>query len=83
MNQTIQAIFDQGVLRPLEPLDLRDQQLVVITVLPPPTTDLGVSAASAQRESLLNLVESLTAITEPIPDDRLTGRDHDQLIYGK
>jgi len=32
MTKNLQAIYQEGVLRPLEPLDLREQQLVNITI---------------------------------------------------
>lgn len=35
MTRNLQAIYEKGVLRPLEPLDLREQQLVTVAI----TTD--------------------------------------------
>ncbi|MBS1836051.1 MAG: antitoxin family protein [Acidobacteria bacterium] len=35
MQTTIEAVYDQGVLRPLEPLNLKDQEKVRITVTVP------------------------------------------------
>src|SRR6266446_3596885 len=32
MTKNLQAVYEKGVLRPLEPLDLREQQLVTVTV---------------------------------------------------
>jgi predicted DNA-binding antitoxin AbrB/MazE fold protein len=32
MTKTVQAIYEKGVLRPLELLDLREQQLVKVTI---------------------------------------------------
>jgi AF2212-like protein len=32
MTRTLRAVYEKGVLRPLEPLDLREQQLVHVTV---------------------------------------------------
>jgi predicted DNA-binding antitoxin AbrB/MazE fold protein len=34
MNQTVQAIFSNGMLKPLGPLNLREEELVVLTVTP-------------------------------------------------
>jgi predicted DNA-binding antitoxin AbrB/MazE fold protein len=36
MNLTIDAVFENGVLRPLQPLPLADQQRVRVTVEPAP-----------------------------------------------
>ena len=32
MEKTIQAVYEQGVLRPLEPIALEDQQEVTVTI---------------------------------------------------
>jgi predicted DNA-binding antitoxin AbrB/MazE fold protein len=32
MTRNLQAVYEKGVLRPLEPLDLREQQLVNVTI---------------------------------------------------
>ena len=33
MNRTIEAIYENGVLRPLEPLDLEEQEQVSISII--------------------------------------------------
>jgi predicted DNA-binding antitoxin AbrB/MazE fold protein len=32
MTRSLQAIYENGVLRPLQPLDLREQQLVTVAI---------------------------------------------------
>ena len=32
MTRSLQAMFEKGVLRPLEPLDLREKQVVHVTI---------------------------------------------------
>ncbi len=32
MTRSLQAVYQNGVLRPLEPLDLREQQVVTVTI---------------------------------------------------
>jgi len=39
MTETIAAIYEKGVLRPLEPLNLREQQRVHIQIVSEETTD--------------------------------------------
>jgi predicted DNA-binding antitoxin AbrB/MazE fold protein len=41
MVQHVEAIYENGVLRPLEPLDLQDSQRVSITVGSPKSDDWG------------------------------------------
>lgn len=36
MNQHVQAIYSNGTLKPLAPLDLKEQELVQLTVSPVP-----------------------------------------------
>ncbi len=51
MTKNLQAVYENGVLRPLEPLDLREQQLVNVTVSdeapPEPWLDAECLAACA------------------------------------
>lgn len=44
MTQHVKAIYDQGVLRPLEPLDLQDQAVVSLAI------DAPNSAAAASQD---------------------------------
>ena len=44
MTETITAIYEKGLLRPLEPLNLREQQRVRIQVLPEESEDEGAVA---------------------------------------
>ena len=37
MERTVAAVYENGVLRPLEPLDLPEHQQVQVTVLEPPS----------------------------------------------
>jgi predicted DNA-binding antitoxin AbrB/MazE fold protein len=39
--ETITAVYEKGILRPLQPLNLREQQRVRIQVLPEETEDEG------------------------------------------
>ena len=40
MAKSVPAIYENGVLRPLEPLDLSERQRVAISVVESPTTDI-------------------------------------------
>jgi len=43
MTETITAVYERGILRPLQPLNLREQQRVRIQVLPEETEDEGAA----------------------------------------
>lgn len=85
MDDTITAIFDSGVFRPLKPVDLAEgtqvqvqlphQSAAINTELPPHE----LSCQQAAIEEMLVEIESLP-IEEP--DDGFSGRDHDQVLYG-
>jgi predicted DNA-binding antitoxin AbrB/MazE fold protein len=47
MTRNLQAVYEKGVLRPLEPLDLREQQVVNVTI-----TDEAPGAAPSSPPEL-------------------------------
>jgi predicted DNA-binding antitoxin AbrB/MazE fold protein len=53
MTRSLQAIFEKGVLRPLEPLALQEQQQVTVTV-----SDEGPSESALLDSSFLRYLES-------------------------
>jgi predicted DNA-binding antitoxin AbrB/MazE fold protein len=57
MTRKLQAVYEKGVLRPLEPLDLREQQMVTV-----PITDEAIA------EPLLD-DDYLVACTQEPDDD--------------
>ncbi|MCC7475420.1 MAG: antitoxin family protein [Pirellulales bacterium] len=86
MDQSIQAIYAQGVLRPLTPLDLAEGEVVTFVIewpckknrLDSPPT----SAGDMQREVLMRFIAKMESVSDLFPNDGLTNRDHDRLIYG-
>jgi predicted DNA-binding antitoxin AbrB/MazE fold protein len=88
MGQCFQAIYEHGVLRPLEPLALRETEVVSLAiqgreseaqVAPSPEEE---RLALSQRELLLKFVAKMESLPDNTPQDGLSNRDHDQLIYG-
>jgi predicted DNA-binding antitoxin AbrB/MazE fold protein len=98
MSQFIQAIYEHGVFRPLEPVDLAERKQVSLVVTETGTTAdkpqiaNDDAAIERQREALAPLrtkMDALTAALEeaenlPIegPDDGFSGADHDLVLYG-
>ena len=62
MQQTVPAIFEDGVLKPLKPLQLRDHQQVEVTV----------TAASAQRRSPSEVLAAWRAVYEGLSPDEVS-----------
>jgi predicted DNA-binding antitoxin AbrB/MazE fold protein len=66
MTQHVAAIYDQGVLRPLTPLNLNDQDQVVITVV-----RMEPSSADQPNRSLFDVFNErglIGAIKDAPPD---------------
>lgn len=75
------AIYEGGVLRPLVPLSLKEQEVVSLTICTPAAED--VVEATRQRAVLMAYVAKVESRQEVPPSDGLSNRDHDFLIYGK
>jgi predicted DNA-binding antitoxin AbrB/MazE fold protein len=83
MTQLIQAIFENGAFRPLEPVQLNEHARVLLTVDTP--TASGANDATAlerQREALARLRAEMDALPDNAPRDGLGGADHDAILYG-
>lgn len=87
MDQTIQAVYQHGVLRPLTPLPLREDEVVSVTVSRPDDGEPQVVAETRrgeeQRDIVLRFVSKMESLPVRCPQDGLTNRDHDRLIYGR
>ena len=92
MTQIVQAIYEHGVFRPLQPVELPENERVVLAVSDAlhaaanaseiiASTDAKV-AIEHQRQALLNMRAQMSALPEQAPEDGLGGADHDQILYG-
>ena len=68
METTIAAIYEKGLLRPLEPLDLNEGTRVNIVVVD------SAAAAFAQ-------LAAIAALPLEIERDEAAARDHDRYLY--
>ena len=83
MTKNLQAVYEKGVLRPLEPLDLREQQLVNVTVSdeapPEPWLDaecLAACAGEADDGASLEAVRAaLAKIAGSLTEDFIAERE--------
>jgi predicted DNA-binding antitoxin AbrB/MazE fold protein len=81
MNQTIPAIFDSGVFRPLQPVNLADGTQVQVQVQEPEQVRTD-KADEATRNSWNDYLDRMESLPGRSPQDGLTNRDHDRVIYG-
>jgi len=85
MDQRIDAIYEDGVLRPLAPLSLTDHQRVSVTVHTPPVDDEDwvdhdfmkeAEEGADDRISLGDVRKALEKIRQPLTDAFREERDH-------
>ena len=86
MDQSIQAVYEHGVFKPLGPVALNEHEVVSITIGLPAETARQISedseSADRQREVLLRFIEEMKSMPDNNPKDGLSNRDHDQILYG-
>ena len=83
MLQSVEAIYEDGVLKPLEPLQLAEHQRVRVSV----SSDrkqvyLNSDVNSQQRHAMEALDAEMDALPDNSPDDGFTAANHDRLLYG-
>ncbi len=68
MTKNLQAIYQGGVLRPLEPLDLREEQLVNVTITDEPLSETWLDneclAACGEADDAVSLEEVRAALAK-------------------
>ena len=75
MTKEIEAVYEQGVIRPLQPLDLPEGSrldVIVITHEEPRTTSNAVE-----------MLADIAALPLEGPNDTFSGREHDSILYPK
>lgn len=83
MIHHLDAIYDQGVFRPVSPLSLADQTRVHLTVEASSGTALPMSRLEDQRQAMVELDAELDQLTDASPDDGLNGADRDCILSGR
>lgn len=82
MTTTVKATYTNGVLAPLEPLDLKEGEQVTVSIEAPPD---GAAAGEARGESLVEMFDrlrkSVPADTwDDLPSDLTKNKKH--YLYG-
>jgi predicted DNA-binding antitoxin AbrB/MazE fold protein len=87
MSRTIAAIFDAGVFRPLQPVDLANGTQVEVQVPTVPageaTAEMSPEELARQRAAIEEVLAEIDRLPIEEPDDGFSGRDHDKVLYGK
>jgi predicted DNA-binding antitoxin AbrB/MazE fold protein len=83
MSQSIPAIFDAGVFRPLEPVQLPDGTRVEVQLpTPAPLSELSPEELARQQAAIEAMLAEVESLPFENPDDGFSGRDHDKILYG-
>jgi predicted DNA-binding antitoxin AbrB/MazE fold protein len=90
MTYHAEAIYEGGILRPLTPLDLKEHEVVSLSIstagekdMPDSESARQRSESARQRSVLLAHVAKVESRPDDTPQDGFSNRDHDRLIYGK
>lgn len=83
MSQEFDAVFERGVFRPLEQIDLPERTKVHLRIqeaaadTPAPPTE----AVSAQNAALQNLLDWVQDRPKSVTGETVSARDHDRMLY--
>ncbi|HEX5471775.1 MAG TPA: antitoxin family protein [Lacipirellulaceae bacterium] len=79
MTHNIEAIFDDGVFRPLAPVSIPNGSQVRLHI-----EERAIEDDAARRRAAMDEFLRLAAeLPLEGPDDGFSGADHDRVLYGK
>jgi predicted DNA-binding antitoxin AbrB/MazE fold protein len=78
LGTTISAIYENGVFRPLEPIELAEGSRVELLIDPPRSS----TPPWTDPKKLARALEQIAALPPEGPNDGFSGADHDEVLYG-
>jgi predicted DNA-binding antitoxin AbrB/MazE fold protein len=72
MTTQLEAIYEQGVLRPLRPLNLAEGVKVEIILV----------SQSADKRTPYEILSGIAALPLEVDREEIAGREHDRFLYG-
>ena len=75
MKTKIKAVFEQGILRLLEPVDLKDGEEILVT--------LDKNEKNIIKQNSHNILTKISQKAVVDKQDHFSGEDHDYILYGK
>ncbi len=84
MSDTIPAVFDSGVFRPLEPVELAEgtQVIVQVPAAAVQSAEFSPEELARQQSAIREFLDRMGALPDEGPNDGFSGRDHDKILYG-
>ena len=83
MDTIIAAIYEGGVFRPLEPVQLGEAEVVSLSITRQANDESAADKGLRQRDILLAFIKEMESLPDNNPQDGLSNRDHDRIIYGQ
>ena len=74
MTKEIEAIYEHGIIRPLQPLELPEGSRLDVIV---------ITHEQTQRSNVAETLAEIAALPVEGPSDAFSGRDHDSILYPK
>jgi predicted DNA-binding antitoxin AbrB/MazE fold protein len=74
MSRQIQAVYENGVLRPLEPLKLDEGEELDVVLLP---------RSESRARAAARILAEIACLPPEGADDGFSGADHDSILYPK
>lgn len=81
MSQPVEVIYENGVLRPLQPLTLSEHARVHVVILPAGENG-AASKIEDQKAAWRELWEELSAVPQAENNDGWSAKDADDVLYG-
>jgi len=79
MTTRIEAVYEEGVFRPRDPVDLTDGTVVELMV----HTRGGTLRSGATPDEVNRDLDEIAALYNPSgPEGAFSGADHDEVLYG-
>ena len=83
MSQSIRAIYENGLFRPLDPVTIDEHNMVSLIVVPTvPNASSCDEELELQRKALAEMFAEADSLPLENPNDTFSGRDHDLVLYG-
>ena len=82
MNDRIEAIYENGVFRPLGEVSLPEHFRVVLRIEKRDIVETDAEVVARQKRAAALLDARLEQIPDNSPDDGFSSEDHDRILYG-
>jgi predicted DNA-binding antitoxin AbrB/MazE fold protein len=83
MTHEFRAIFEHGILRPLDPISLVENDVVTVVVQSNGSQiEQSKVEGAKQKQNLMAALAEANRLPLESSDDGFSGADHDQVLYG-